>query len=159
MPSASPERSHRALSRRCILTAAAAATPFLLAADVARAQIVQMPAPGDRDYTIIFEAAQAAATVDVGKPVKLTVNNLQTAGDWAFIRSQMKSPSGAQFDYSGTRYAEAAASGGKSHSHVALLKRRDSGWQVIVQAVGPTDVAWESWPATYGAPPALFKLP
>ncbi|HKU96536.1 MAG TPA: hypothetical protein VJR58_14735 [Vineibacter sp.] len=146
------------MPRRCVL-AAATATPFLLAAAMTRAQIVQTPAPGDRDYTLILEAAQAAATVDVGKPVKLTVNNLQTAGDWAFIRSQMKSPSGAQFDYGGTRYAEAAANGGKSYTHVALLKRRDAGWQVIVQAVGPTDVAWEPWAATYGAPSALFNLP
>lgn len=158
MPPLSPGRSHRTLSRRCVLVAATA-TPFLLAAGVAWAQIVQTPAPGDRDYTLIVEAAQAAATVDVGKPVRLTISNLQTAGDWAFVRSQMKSPSGAQFDYSGTRYAEAAANGGKSYSHVALLKRRDSGWQIIVQAVGPTDVAWEPWSATYGAPPALFNLP
>ncbi|TWS98496.1 hypothetical protein [Reyranella sp. CPCC 100927] len=154
----SPEAPRRALSRRCILAAATAA-PCLLAVSRTWAQTVQMPAPEDRDYPLIVEAAQAAATMDVGKPVKLTVSNLQTAGNWAFIRSQMKSPSGTQFDYGGTRYAEAAANGGKSYSHVALLRRRDQGWQIVVQAVGPTDVAWAPWAATYGAPPALFNLP
>ncbi|HEX2886297.1 hypothetical protein [Vineibacter terrae] len=129
----------------------------MLAAAMLAATPLLAQAPSPRDA--IIAAAQAGAAADLGKPVKLVVDSVKTVGEWAFVLSHMQSPDGGRLDYRGTRYAEAAANGGKSYSHAVLLRLRPGGWDVVEQAVGPTDVAWTDWAARYNAPPAVFASP
>jgi hypothetical protein len=39
----------------------------------------------------------------------------------------------------------------------ALLKNDGGGWRVVTWDLGATDVVWEPWPDTYGAPEAIFQ--
>ena len=100
--------------------------------------------------------ARDAATEALGKPVRLRVRQMAVQGRWAFVFAGLEEPNGGPVDYAGTPKADAAAHGMASQDFAALLSKSDQGWSLVAEAVGPTDMAWETWPQTYGAPPALF---
>lgn len=100
--------------------------------------------------------ARDAASQALGKPVQLRVRRLAVQGRWAFVFAGLEAPGGGPVDYTGTPKADAAAHGMASHDFAALLSKSDEGWSVVAEAVGPTDMPWETWPQTYGAPAGLF---
>lgn len=106
----------------------------------------------------IMEAARASVRERIGKAPLFKVERLARNGDWAFLQATMEGPDGAAFDYAGTPLADAAAQGVVSRVFAALLRRDASGWHIMAQAVGPTDLAWEDWPRRFGAPASLFVL-
>jgi hypothetical protein len=105
----------------------------------------------------LLEAARAPVTKELGKTPKFRVDQLHSDGDWAFLLATMQDANGQPFDYRGTPLAEAAQQGFVSRTYAALLRRGAGGWEVVVKAIGPGDVAWEGWSKQYGAPPALFR--
>src|SRR5690606_4851833 len=110
------------------------------------------------EYKIIVEAARSSATRELKLPVSLKAEVVNNAGDWAFVTASIVDSWGAPFDYRGTPLEEAAAAGGVSTLYVGLLRRRDTTWTLVKQAIGPTDVAWEGWSGEFGAPEALFTV-
>ena len=137
--------------------------------------------PGDPGYAPLLEAATAPLRDALGDRVTLEVERLDTLGRWAFVLGNMRSPGGARPDFSETRFAARAASGGMSDVYVALLQRAPAaddddfgtepaaddgsadaptaaaaGWRVVDHAIGPGDVAWLTWPEDHAAPRALF---
>lgn len=104
----------------------------------------------------ILDTARVPVAAKLGKPVVFRVAHLGVSGDWAFLRAEMQGPGGAPVDYAGTAFAEAAANGAASHTYAALLRRRGAEWQVVDEAIAPTDVAWEDWATRHGAPPTIF---
>lgn len=106
----------------------------------------------------ILEAARASVRERLGKAPLFKVERLARRRDWAFVQATMEGPGGAAFDYAGTPLADAAARGLVSRVFVALLRHDASGWHIMAQAVGPTDLAWEDWPRRFGAPASLFVL-
>lgn len=108
------------------------------------------------DRTAILDAARIPVAEELGKPPVFIVRQLNREGEWAFMFADMQQQGGQPFDYSGTRKAEAARRGLVSKSYAALLRKTDRGWRVVEAAIGPTDVAWEGWPAKYGVPGTLF---
>lgn len=108
------------------------------------------------DRTAILDAARIPVAEELGKPPLFAVRQLNREGEWAFLFADMQQQGGQPFDYSGTRKAEAARRGLVSKSYAALLRKTDRGWRVVEAAIGPTDVAWEGWPAKYGLPEGLF---
>lgn len=96
---------------------------------------------------------------DLGRPVSLRIDTQRQDGDWAWIAALPQTPDGAAVDWSTTRYAEQAREGmldgGVTY---ALLQRQNGEWVVRDYAVGPTDVAYMTWPQDYGAPAALMGL-
>jgi hypothetical protein len=111
-------------------------------------------------YAIIQTATQAALTELKLPPgaLQLVPERLKHSGAWVFLQAKMRNSAGRPFDYSGTDLYEMAQAGGKSDLCAALLRREGSSWRLIEIAVGPTDVAWEDWPARHNAPASLFAM-
>jgi hypothetical protein len=105
----------------------------------------------------LLETARNAAAKELGKAPKFRVDQLQRDGDWAFLLATMQDAEGKPFDYRGTPLADAAQQGFVSRTYAALLRRQGGEWNVVVKAIGPSDVAWEGWPTQYGAPASLFR--
>lgn len=112
--------------------------------------------PDDQEYAEVLDIARPVAEQALGLPVKLQVDTIDRHGDWVFLLSQMRAGDGGRLDLSGTAYAEQQAAGSMSDVFAVLLKRDGETWKVVAKAVGPGDVAWETWPQEYGAPGALF---
>ena len=113
--------------------------------------------PQGAERRAILDAARAPAAAQLGKPVQFKVERLERSGDWVFLRAAMQDGGGRPVRFDGTPLAEAASQGFVSDQFAALLHREGGRWTVKAHAVGPTDVAWEDWDETYGAPPALFR--
>lgn len=116
----------------------------------------QTPQPGSPERAAILDAARAPVQKALGKPVQFVVKQLNVLNHWAFVYATMQGPGGTPIDYAGTPFAQAAEHGAKSDDYLALLRMRDGKWQVLADSIGPTDVAWATWPEQYGAPQALF---
>ncbi len=174
--------------------------------------------PGNPGYDALLAAAVAPVDAAFGDRVKVEVERLDRVGRWAFLQGTLRGADGGKPDYSGTPYAERAASGGMSDVYVALLRAEaapaadendliDSGtahdapaeavsaaeipaakdvapqatpatngdpggqpqdtggatdtgapatWTLIDHAIGPSDVAWLTWPTDHAAPRQLF---
>lgn len=121
---------------------------------IVAAMTISSPATPAR--AALLDAARIPLEADLGKPVKFVVDRLKIAGDHAFLLATMQDGHGKPLDYTGTRLADAAAQGFVSHRFAALLARRDGVWHVVVDAVGPTDIAWSGWAAKYKVSAALF---
>lgn len=105
---------------------------------------------------VILDAGRAVVAKRLGKSVKFLVRALNRQGDWAFLHAAMQDEAGRPVDYAGTPLADDAAHGVVSKDYAALLKRERSGWRVVADAIGPTDMVWLDWPARHGAPPSLL---
>lgn len=164
--------------------------------------------PGNPGYDALLAAAVAPVDAAFGDRVKVEVERLDRVGRWAFLLGTLRGADGGKPDYSGTPYAERAASGGMSDVYVALLRAdaapaadadrpvatdgaphpgretmdapavpvaeaavsgaadaaqatdADTGapttWTLIDHAIGPSDVAWLTWPTDHAAPRQLF---
>lgn len=93
---------------------------------------------------------------DLGAPVSLEAESMQTQGDWAWAVVTPRAPTGAPFDFSKTKYAGAELDGG-GRTYL-LLTRNGETWSVRDFAVGPKDVAWIDWPKKHNAPPQVMGL-
>ena len=104
-------------------------------------------------------AASTALLVEgLGKLAKLALKGLHVSDDWAFVYGDIQEPDGRPVDYAGTRFAEAAANGGKSRKYAVLLQKADDKWALVDSAIGPTGVAWQDWGERYGAPIEIFHV-
>ena len=133
--------------------------PFLM--EVIAMTTAVIAAPSVQDHTLrtaLLDTARKPVSEALGKPVLFKVRELRATGRWAFLLADMEERGGGPVSYSGTSRAEAAQHGMVSRVYAALLRQDQDKWVVVDSAIGPTDVAWESWPAKYGAPESLFKL-
>ncbi|MBB5710894.1 hypothetical protein [Sphingomonas xinjiangensis] len=115
-----------------------------------------MPLP-QAERSAVLDTAHQAIERRIGKRAKLLVRTLNSEGDWAFLVAAMQDPTGKPISYAGTSLASAEAEGMISKDYAALMKRQGGGWRIVVQALGPTDVAWAGWAGEHGAPAALFR--
>lgn len=88
---------------------------------------------------------------------QLVPEQLKRHGDWVFMTARLNDAAGRRFDYTGTDLHEAAQAGAISNLCAALLRREGGTWKLLDIAIGPTDLAWEPWPAQHKAPVELFK--
>ena len=93
----------------------------------------------------LFDIARSTVENEAGQPVKFA-GSLKRLGDWAFFNGTIVNASGNQIRIGVGRSADTAI----------LWKIVDSEWQMITCAVGITDVAYASWPDTFGAPTELI---
>lgn len=107
----------------------------------------------------IQEVARSRAQAELGKPLRLSAVKVRQQDGWALIHAHMQTPGGADIDYRGTPYADAAARGHKSGSYIALLRGTDRHWTILADSVGPTDEGWQAWRQQYHAPAILFGEP
>ena len=123
--------------------------------------------PGNPGYDALLADAVAPVDAAFGGRVQVNVERLDRLGRWAFLQGTLRGADGGAPDYSGTSYAERAVTGGMSNVYVALLQADaepdggvDTGaqvaWSLVDHAIGPSDVAWLTWPTKYAAPRQLF---
>jgi len=128
----------------------------LIAMNAPLAQSVRTPEPGSQERKALLDATRAPLEQRLRQPVLFIVDQLNVAGDWAFLRAHLQGAGGKPLDFAGTPFEEAARAGFLSRTYVALLQRQQGHWAIRAEAVGPTDVAWANWADNYGAPAALF---
>lgn len=115
--------------------------------------------PEDPARDAVLRVATAPLTDVLGDRVRVEVQRLDRVGTWVFLLGRMRSPSGDRPNFSGTAYERQAAAGQLSDRYVALVKGAEhsaTDWQLRAHAIGPTDVAWETWPKDHEAPSSLF---
>lgn len=93
----------------------------------------------------LFDLARKTVESEAGQPVKFA-GSLKRLGDWAFFNGQIVNDEGNQIRVGPAGSADTAI----------LWKIVDSEWQMITCVVGITDVAYLSWPDTFGAPTELL---
>lgn len=109
-------------------------------------------------YRTLVGLAEQAASAELKQVAWLEPGVLNVVDDWAFLFADLRDAQGAPFDYTGSALEAVAAAGGVSHAYAGLLRMKAGEWRMVVQAIGPTDVAWEPWAARYGAPAAVFAI-
>lgn len=114
---------------------------------------------GDPARGAVLRAATAPLREAFGDRVQVQVQRLDRLGPWVFLQGKMRDASGGRPDFSGTAYEKPAAAGQMSDLYVALVRDSEGHtgeWQLRAHAIGPSDVAWETWPRDHEAPSALF---
>ena len=106
----------------------------------------------------ITAIAEAAASAELKKLAWLAPVALTIEGEWAFLFADLRDALGAPYDYLGSALEALAAAGGASQTYAALLRFKAGEWTMVVQVIGPTDVAWAPWAARYGAPESVFVI-
>lgn len=134
-------------------TSTLGAMAAVLPLTVAAAQAASPEAPA------VAQAAQAAARIELQRPLALRVQTVRVAGAWGFVIAELRSPDDRPFDYTGTALEEPAREGYVSRQFAALLARRAGAWEVVESRIGATDLAWAGWAEKHHAPAALFALP
>lgn len=135
-------------------------TAIALASSVA-AQAQTAPARtigiGDPSRAQLLDALRIVIAKDLGQPVKFVVYDMRVQADWAFVVAHPQTPGGAPIDFGKTRYAERLREGVLDGDTLyALLQRRAGTWTVVEFMIGPTDVGWMDWQATYRTPAGLI---
>lgn len=146
------------------LTIVAVAMLLLAGAPAAAAPI---PAPaaravgvGDPLRKMLLDALRPTVERDLGQKLVFLIDVLCVQGQWAFATLRPRTRSGKPIDFRRTRHAPRVREGMfDGDTTYILLQRRGKGWRVRAYAIGPTDVAWDSWPDDHGAPRSLFALP
>lgn len=155
MRSACPASRSRLVAVCCLLalTLLAAALPGHAPA-LAQTQAAHEPKPGSADRKAILDAARPLLEVRVG-PVEFKVDWLRVSGDWAFAIVDPQRPGGGKIDLSQTTFADSAEYMDGIRTYV-LLYRAYGRWNVVDQAIGPTDVFWYGDPLYDRLPPGLM---
>lgn len=140
-------RARRNISRRHALALLAVSLASLKAAPL-RA----MPyTPQGAERKAILDALRPTVIEALGAPIEFVVERLTASGEWAFALVTPQRPGGAAITWAGT-----VCEGDVSHLIGGLLRKSGSAWSIVATALCPTDVAWATWPADYGAPADLF---
>ena len=111
-----------------------------------------MTNPGETQA--ILQSALADAVAELGKPTQLDVGSLNVSGEWAFLYAHIEEPDGKLVDYAGTKFDGEQ----RSPVYAALLRGGAGRWDLVVSAIGPTDMAWWNWGEEYSAPAEVFKI-
>lgn len=141
---------------RCIRALALCAVWFALAVVAAAAGPFWTPPPGSAERAAIMDAVRGPVEQELGQPIIFAVKTLRVTNDWVFLHAVPQRPDGSPVDYATTSYGEAQQDGSFDDQVAALLARDGSGWRVVTYAIGFTDVAWDGWDETHGAPAWLW---
>ncbi|MEV7555705.1 hypothetical protein AB0N89_39320 [Amycolatopsis sp. NPDC089917] len=120
--------------------------------------------PGDPVREAVFRAATARLDEEFGDQVQVAVEQFDRLGPWVFLQGTMRGTQAGRPYYAGTIYENKRADGVMSDVYVALLKKTSEttvdddprSWRLARYAIGPTDVAWLTWPDEHEVPQALF---
>lgn len=117
------------------------------------------PSP-EAESQALLDALNPVLSADLGQPVSFTIDTVRVENDWAWLVVQPQAAGGGAVDWARTRYATQAAEGvlDGGGTTYALLKRENGAWRVLEFVVGPTDVAYATWPDRHGAPAGLMGL-
>lgn len=118
--------------------------------------------PDDPAHEALAGLTAARAREAIGKDVGLDLQAVDRSGRWAAVRARLHDPGGAALSLDDTPYAEQAAAGATSDIVVMLFRLEGdpegNDWEVVDQAILPTDVAWLGWPQEHGVPSRLLGI-
>ncbi len=123
----------------------------------ALAQPVVSPARGSALRADVLDALRPTVERETDGPVIFVVNTLNVMGDWAYVDTDPRRPSGGKIDWRRTKFRDAFEADMFSGLVLALLRRQGGHWRVVETAIGPTDVAWVEWATKHKLPKALFQ--
>jgi len=132
----------------------AVVTMFLSAS--AQSGFPHTPANGSAERKAIMDSLREPVMKVLGQRVIFVVSDLKVCGNRAFVAAEPKRSNGRPVDWSRGVYADAVADdmcGGFVH---AMLVKKGGRWHVREHVICATNVPWVTWPADFGAPPALF---
>lgn len=114
------------------------------------------PGYSDPERKAILDALRVPVQRELKQKVVFKVDRIAVQDGWAFVYGQPLRPDGGEIDYSRTKYQQAIDEGFFDDNYSALLRYR-GGWRVVTYDIGATDVVWEPWADSYGAPKAIFQ--
>jgi hypothetical protein len=126
--------------------------------------VPQSLGPDDSVREAVLQAATTPLGEAFGDQVQVQVEHLGRLGPWVFLQGKMHGMDGGRPYYAGTVYESRRADGVMSDAYAVLLRKADDAsadddarsWRLSDYAIGPTDVAWLTWPDKHAAPRALF---
>lgn len=113
------------------------------------------PKRGSSEREAILNVLREPVEQKLRQKVIFKVQTMNVKGDFAFVQAQPLTP---KIDYSTTPYKEAVANGAFDDRVDALLHYGDGAWRVMTYDIGSTDVEYDGWDATYGAPSEIFGM-
>lgn len=122
--------------------------------------------PDDPAREAVLQAATEPLGDALGDRAQVEVVLLNRIGPWVFLEGRMCGADGGRLDYSGTIYESRRADGVMSDVYAVLLRKADDAsadndprsWRLSEYVIGPTDVAWLTWPGKHAAPRELFGV-
>lgn len=139
-----------------LLSAIFAGLAFIAASLPATAQGVYTPSRGSDERVRILNGVRPAVENVMQTPVEFIVRTMNVYQGWAFVALDPRHPGGGSIDPRRTALANEMDMHDGLTTY-ALLRNQGGAWQAVDMVVGPTDVAWDAWPAQHGAPAALFR--
>lgn len=136
------------------------ATALLIAA----AALTSLPASAGNVFTPergtflrkqLLDIVRPRIQADLNTRVQFVVSTMKVGGGCAFLAITPQHTNGRPIDINKTRYA-ADADMMDGLITYSLLKNTSGRWREVAYVTGPTDVAYEPWPAKYGCPRAVF---
>jgi len=145
-----------AISRRAALAVLAGLMAMLGVQYAAAQGKTYTPRRGSPERKAIMNGLRPTVMRDLRQRVIFRVQHLRVAGNHAFMMARPLRPNGGAIDYRRSRFAEDWKAGAFEDQVVALLTRAGRGWRVVKYDIGATDVVFEGWWKTYGAPRSIF---
>ncbi|MEQ1618998.1 MAG: hypothetical protein ABL883_11735 [Terricaulis sp.] len=108
----------------------------------------------------ILSVLNPAVAAEIGGPVRLEIKQVNILNEWAWVAVQTLQPDGSAITWTTTALASRYENGAMDEGGgaYALLKQENGAWRIVTQVIAPTDMAWASWPADYGAPAEIMGL-
>ena len=122
----------------------------------ALAQAPTTPKAGSPERKALMDALRVPIEKLVKQKVIFQVDHLKVLGQWAFMTGKPRTSKGTALDYKNTRYQEYIEQGAFDDGVCALFKKSKGKWSVTRYSLGATDVPWDGWDKSFGAPRAIF---
>jgi hypothetical protein len=128
--------------------------------------VPQSVGPDDPAREAVLRAATEPVDDAFGDRARVEVVHLNRIGSWVFLKGNLRGADGGPLNYAGTAYEARRADGVMSDVYAVLLRKADAAsadddarsWRLSDYAMGPTDVAWLTWPDKHEAPRELFGV-
>jgi len=120
------------------------------------AQTVEHPEKGSAERAALLETMRPVVERKLKQKIVFVIHTINVDGNWAFVDGRLRTPAGKVPSWKNTPYAQAAEYGAQSDGISALLKKSGSGWRIVTEAIGCTDVCYVDWWRRYKAPKSVF---
>lgn len=103
----------------------------------------------------LLDIVRPRIQADLNTRVQFVVSTMKVGSGCAFLAITPQHTNGRPIDIKKTRYAADAEMMDGLITY-SLLKNTNGRWREVAYVTGPTDVAYEPWPAQFGCPRAVF---
>lgn len=131
---------------------------LILSCASARAQDVpQTPEPNSPERKAIMNTLRVPLEKELKQRVVFRIRRLKVQNGWAFLEGVPHQPDGKPVNHRNTRHQTAIEAGAFDDGILALLRKEEGAWRVVVYDIGSTDYPAPSCQQKYKAPPGIFR--